>query len=150
MNDTTSKENNTENECSHDCSNCPSSSSCNSKNIEKLIPNKNSNIKKIIGVVSGKGGVGKSFVCGLLACKLQDCGLNVGILDADVTGPSVPKIFGVNERLEATEDAFIPAQSNNGVKMVSANLILDDPNMPVAWRGPVVSGAISQFFNMTN
>lgn len=136
--------------CQHDCSSCDKSGTCQHKALEKLKPNNNSNIKKIIGVVSGKGGVGKSFVCGLLASKMQQSGLNVGILDADVTGPSVPKIFGVNERLEATEDAFVPAQSSNGVKMVSANLILDDPNMPVAWRGPVVSGAISQFFNMTN
>ena len=133
--------------CTHDCSNCEKSGNC---EIQKLEPNANSNIKKVIGVVSGKGGVGKSLVCGLIATKLAKQGKKVGILDADVTGPSVPKMFGIDGHITATEDAMNPAEDKNGIKMISANLILDDPTSPVAWRGPVVSGAIQQFFNMTN
>lgn len=132
--------------CSHDCANCDKKGNC---EIKKLEPNANSYIKKIIGVVSGKGGVGKSLVCGLLATKLSKEGKKVGILDADITGPSVPKMFGVKGQLTATDEAMNPAETK-GIKMVSANLILDDPTSPVAWRGPVVSGAIQQFFNMVN
>lgn len=142
--------NNNCNDCEHDCSNCEKSGDCKHKSIEKLKPNNNSNIKKIIGVVSGKGGVGKSLVCSLLANKLNKSGLKVGIIDADVTGPSIPKVFGVAGQLSATEQAMNPAISKCGIKMISANLLLDNPDSPVAWRGPVVSGAISQFFNMTN
>lgn len=137
-------------DCTHDCSTCGKAGSCDHKAPEKLKPNNNSKIKHVIGVVSGKGGVGKSLVCALLATKLNKQGKKVGILDADVTGPSVPKIFGVEGMLTATEEAMNPKVSNDGVKMVSANLILENPESPVAWRGPVVSGAISQFFNMTN
>lgn len=137
-------------DCEHDCSNCDKSNNCNHKKIEKLLPNSNSDIKKIIGVVSGKGGVGKSLACSLLASKLNKQGLKVGIIDADVTGPSIPKVLGVTGQLTATEDAMNPAQAENGIKIISSNLLLDNPDSPVAWRGPVVSGAISQFFNMTN
>lgn len=137
-------------DCTHDCDSCGHAGNCEHKAPQKLETNKNSNIKHVVGVVSGKGGVGKSLVCALLACKMQNEGLNVGILDADVTGPSVPKIFGVTGQLTATEEAMNPAKSVNDIKMVSANLILEDADAPVAWRGPVVSGAISQFYNMTN
>lgn len=137
-------------DCTHDCSSCSKAGGCDHKKPDKLTPNKNSNIKHVFGVVSGKGGVGKSLVCSLLAHKLNTKKLSVGILDADVTGPSIPKIFGVNDALSATEDALIPAVSSNNIKLVSANLLLENPDSPVAWRGPVVSGAISQFFNMTN
>lgn len=142
--------NNSTNNCTHDCSSCGKADSCDKKMPEKLKANKNSNIKKIIGVVSGKGGVGKSLVCAMLANKLSKNNLKVGILDADVTGPSIPKIFGVKGQLTASEDALNVAIGPNNLKMISANLMLDDPDSPVAWRGPVVSGAISQFFNMTN
>ncbi len=118
--------------CNHDCSSCESSDSCGHKPPEKLVPNQNSNIKHVIGVVSGKGGVGKSLVCSLLASKLKKAGHNVGILDADVTGPSVPKLFGVGGQITATEDAMNPAVEKNGIKLISANLILDNPDSPVA------------------
>lgn len=136
--------------CEHDCSSCEKSGSCNHKAPEKLKANSKSNIKHVIGVVSGKGGVGKSLVCALLASKLNKDGYKVGILDADVTGPSVPKVFGITGQLDATDEAMIPSTSASGIKIVSANLILESPDSPIAWRGPVVSGAISQFFNMTN
>lgn len=118
--------------CEHDCSSCGHAGTCDHKAPEKLEPNKNSNIKHVVGVVSGKGGVGKSLVCSLLAKKLNSDGLKIGILDADVTGPSIPKIFGVSSQLTATEDAMNPAESSDGIKMVSANLLLDDPDAPVA------------------
>lgn len=137
-------------DCSHDCSSCNKADGCDHKTPEKLEPNKNSNIKKTIGVVSGKGGVGKSLVCSLLAVKLNKADHKVGILDADVTGPSIPKIFGLEGMLTANEEALNPMTTKNGIKLVSSNLILEDPSSPVAWRGPVVSGAITQFFNMTN
>ncbi|MDO5328838.1 MAG: P-loop NTPase [Coriobacteriia bacterium] len=136
--------------CNHECSNCEHANNCESAEPIKLEPNENSKIARVIGVVSGKGGVGKSLVCGLLATKLQKKGKSVGILDADITGPSVPKMFGITEQLTATEGAMNPAVSKSGIKMVSANLILDNPSNPVAWRGPVISGAIQQFFNQVN
>ena len=119
-------------DCTHDCDSCGHAGNCEHKAPQKLETNKNSNIKHVVGVVPGKGGVGKSLVCALLACKLQNEGLNVGILDADVTGPSVPKIFGVTGQLTATEEAMNPAKSINDIKMVSANLILEDADAPVA------------------
>lgn len=118
--------------CEHDCSTCGKAGTCDHKMPEKLEPNANSNIKHVIGIVSGKGGVGKSLVCALLASKLNKDGLKVGILDADVTGPSVPKEFGVSGSLTATEEAMNPAVSADGIKMISANLLLDDPDSPVA------------------
>ena len=136
--------------CEHDCSNCEKSGHCDHKMPEKLVPNTNSNIKHVIGIVSGKGGVGKSLVCSMLASKLNKAGYKTGILDADVTGPCIPKVFGINQQLTATEEAMNPAQTKTGIKMISANLLLENPDSPVAWRGPVVTGAISQFFNMTN
>lgn len=119
-------------DCTHDCSSCGHADGCDHKMPEKLTPNAASNIKHVVGVVSGKGGVGKSLVCALLAAKLNDAGLKVGILDADVTGPSIPKVFGVSESLTATEDAMNPATASCGIKMISANLLLDDPDAPVA------------------
>lgn len=144
------EENTQTEECTHDCSTCGKKGGCDHAKPEKLTPNNNSLIKHVIGVVSGKGGVGKSLVCSILAKKLNEQGLKTGILDADVTGPSIPKIFGVKGMLTATDEALNPKESKNGIKMVSANLILEDPSSPVAWRGPVVSGAITQFYNMTN
>ena len=115
-----------------------------------LSPNSNSHIHHVIGVVSGKGGVGKSLVTSLLASAQQKRGKKVAILDADVTGPSIPKAFDVNNPLTADADGIIPAQSQSGIKIVSTNLMLPADDMPVAWRGPVVSGAIRQFFNEVN
>lgn len=118
--------------CEHDCSNCSSAGSCEHKMPEKLKPNNNSSIKHVVGVVSGKGGVGKSLVCSMLATKLHKAGYKVGILDADVTGPSIPKLFGVSGQLSATEEAMNPAVDKNGIKLISANLLLDNPDSPVA------------------
>lgn len=117
----------------------------------KDAPNANSRINRIIAVVSGKGGVGKSTVSGMLACALKRKGCNVGVMDADVTGPSIPKAFGIEERLYGDADGnIIPPQSAQGIPIVSTNLMLDNPSQAVAWRGPVVSGVLKQFFGQTN
>ncbi len=108
--------------------------------------NKNSNIKKVIAVVSGKGGVGKSLVTGLFATAAMKSGYNTAILDADVTGPSIPKMFGVSGQVLASEQGIAPAVSKDGIKMISTNLILEDPTDPVVWRGPVIAGVVEQFW----
>lgn len=117
----------------------------------KDAPNANSKINRIIAVVSGKGGVGKSTVSSMLACALRRQGKRVGIMDADVTGPSIPKAFGVNARLLGDADGnIVLPMSANGIPMISTNLMLDNPAQAVAWRGPVVSGVLKQFFSETN
>uniref|UniRef100_UPI003FEE13A1 P-loop NTPase n=1 Tax=Eubacterium sp. TaxID=142586 RepID=UPI003FEE13A1 len=135
--------------CSHDCSSC--GENCSSRKKDKsdfLKPmNKYSNIKKVIGVVSGKGGVGKSLVSCLLASKCAKAGLKVGILDADITGPSVPKSFGITERAMQDDECLLPAVTSDGIKLMSINLLLEDVNSPVVWRGPVISGVIEQFWS---
>ena len=105
-----------------------------------------SRIDHVIGVVSGKGGVGKSFVTSTLAAQLTRQGYKVGILDADITGPSIPKMFGVHGPVEATEDGSFPIDADNGTKIMSINLILDDEEKPVVWRGPVIAGVVKQFW----
>ncbi len=133
--------------CNHNCSSC--GQNC-SKNKEVLFPaNPNNNIKKIIGVVSGKGGVGKSMVTSLLAVSLAKMGKKVGILDADITGPSIPKAFGIKPGIEGTEEMLFPNKSKLGIKVMSINLLLDDPEAPVLWRGPVISSALRQFYSDT-
>lgn len=136
-------------ECTHDCSSCKES--CSSRKADPkdfLKPmNKYSNIKKVIAVVSGKGGVGKSLVTSLIASKCAKAGLKVGVLDADITGPSIPKSFGINERAMQDDECLLPAVCENGIKMMSINLLLDDVNSPVVWRGPVISGVIEQFWS---
>lgn len=136
-------------ECSHDCSSCQSDcSSRKQTRADFLKPmNKYSNIKKVIGVVSGKGGVGKSFVSCMLAEKCARAGLKVGILDADVTGPSVPKSFGITSRAMQDEECLLPTVTTDGIKIMSINLLLEDVNSPVVWRGPVISGVIEQFWS---
>jgi len=134
-------------ECTHDCSNC--SANCSSKKnpadfIEK--PHAQSSIKHVIGVVSGKGGVGKSLVTGLLAVQMQRRGLNAGILDADITGPSIPKMFGVSGPVNGTDDALFTVPSKLGTQIMSVNLLLEDPTRPVVWRGPVIAGTVKQFW----
>lgn len=114
--------------------------------IEKFKENENSKIKHIIGVVSGKGGVGKSTVTTAIAAELKRRGKNVGILDADITGPSIPKSFGIEEMALSDGKEIMPRESNGGVKVISVNLILGDPTQPVLWRGPIIGQAISQFF----
>lgn len=138
-------------ECTHDCSTC--SSNCGERKEPQsfLKPmNKNSNIKKVIGIVSGKGGVGKSLVSCLLAAKCQKAGLKVGVLDADITGPSVPKSFGITSRAMQDDTGLLPTVTKTGVKMMSINLLLEDVNSPVVWRGPVISGVIEQFWTDVN
>ena len=138
-------------ECTHDCSSCSSNCADRKEPQSFLKPmNKNSNIKKVIGVVSGKGGVGKSLVSCLLAAKCQKAGFKVGVLDADITGPSVPKSFGITSRAMQDETGLLPTVTKTGVKMMSINLLLEDVNSPVVWRGPVISGVIEQFWTDVN
>ena len=133
--------------CSGNCSSC-SSSDCGDRKAESLLatPNPKSNVKKVIAVVSGKGGVGKSTVTSMLAVAMQRKGKRVGVLDADITGPSAPKAFGVTECQGANEDGLYPALSATGIQIMSINLLLDDPASPVVWRGPVIAGAVKQFW----
>ena len=134
--------------CNHDCGSC--SANCASR--EGGAPdfsakaNAHSNVKKVIGVVSGKGGVGKSMVTSLMSVLLRRRGLSTAILDADITGPSIPKAFGVHELLMATDEGIVPAVSTTGVKMVSLNLLLENETDPVVWRGPVIAGTVKQFW----
>ena len=105
-----------------------------------------SSIKKVIGVVSGKGGVGKSMVTSLLAVTLKRRGLNTAILDADVTGPSIPKAFGIKERASASSIGMFPVKSKTGIDIMSVNLLLEDETTPVVWRGPIIAGTVKQFW----
>lgn len=136
--------------CNHDCSSCKSD--CAERKQESFLKpmNEYSNIKKVIGVVSGKGGVGKSLVTCTLASMCQKAGLKVGVLDADITGPSVPKSFGIESRAMQDETGLLPTVTKTGVKMMSINLLLEDVNAPVVWRGPVISGVIQQFWTDVN
>lgn len=134
--------------CNHNCSEC--SSNCGERTepqsmIEKM--NEMSNIKKVIGVVSGKGGVGKSLVTSMLAVKMRQKGYNTAILDADITGPSIPKAFGLCEKALSTEMGLFPMDTKTGIKTMSINLLLDDETSPVIWRGPVIAGAVKQFWS---
>ncbi len=134
--------------CNGDCSAC-ASSSCGDRKAESLLAplNPKSNIKKVIAVASGKGGVGKSTVTAMLAVSLARKGYRVGILDADITGPSIPTAFGVTECQGANEDGLYPALSRGGIQVISINLLLDNPADPVVWRGPVIAGAVKQFWS---
>lgn len=132
-------------ECNGNCSNC--NVECESKKTSLIeSANQNSNIKHVIAVVSGKGGVGKSMVSTLLACALKNKGKNVGILDADITGPSIPKAFGIKQRAMQDETGILPAVSQNGIKIMSVNMMLTNSDDPVIWRGPVIAGAVKQFW----
>ena len=112
-------------------------------------PHKDSSIKKIVGVVSGKGGVGKSLVTSLIAAALQKSGQHVGILDGDITGPSIPKMFGMKERAVGDENGMYPAKTLSGIDVMSMNLLLPDETDPVIWRGPVIGGVVKQFWQET-
>ena len=131
-------------DCNHNCSSC--GKTCSDRKSMLATNNKYSNIKKIIAVTSGKGGVGKSMVTSLLAVSMMKKGYKVGILDADITGPSIPYSFGIHEQIYGTEDGMIPSETKNGIKVVSINLLLDNPNDPVAWRGPILANAVKQFY----
>lgn len=131
-------------ECTHDCASCKEK--CASPEIQVEKPNRLSSVKKVIGVVSGKGGVGKSLVSALLASGLTKKGYRTAVLDADLTGPSIPKVFGLQEKAEGCEDGILPALTRDGVQVMSINLLLEDPGDPVVWRGPVIAGAVGQFW----
>ncbi len=136
-----------EENCTHDCASC--SSNCASRQApQHEQPNAKSNIKHTIAVVSGKGGVGKSLVTTMLAVALSQKGYRVGVLDADITGPSIPKAFGLRavEGFEGEEGAMIPPRTANGIDVVSLNLLLPDETSPVIWRGPVIAGTVKQFY----
>ena len=133
--------------CSGNCSSC-GSTSCGDRKAESLLAQLNplSSVKKVIAVVSGKGGVGKSTVTSMLSVAMARQGKRVGILDADITGPSVPTAFGVTQCQGADEDGLYPALTRGGIQVMSINLLLDDPSSPVVWRGPVIAGAVKQFW----
>ena len=133
-------------ECTHDCSNC-SSSDCSERKDFKEKLNELSKVKKVIAVVSGKGGVGKSLVTAMLAVLSKRKGYNTAVLDADITGPSVPKMFGVYERAEVMDGKYIlPAKSKTGIEIMSINLLLPSESDPVVWRGPIIAGTVKQFW----
>ncbi|MBQ6380166.1 MAG: Mrp/NBP35 family ATP-binding protein [Clostridia bacterium] len=135
-------------ECTHDCASCGADCASRKEENDFLIEqNVHSDIKKVIAVVSGKGGVGKSMVTSLLAVATHNKGKRVAILDADVTGPSVPKAFGVHERAMQSELGILPATTKTGIELMSTNLLLENEDDPVVWRGPVISGMINQFWS---
>ena len=135
-------------ECTHDCSTC--SAACGERAEQqqsvKAAPHADTKIKKVIAVMSGKGGVGKSLVSSMLAVSLKRLGYTVGILDADVTGPSIPKAFGIKDRALGTEDTIYPVVSKTGIKIMSLNLLLENETDPVVWRGPIIAGTALQFW----
>ena len=132
--------------CNGNCSSC--GSDCADRKSESLLAelNPRSTVKKVIAVVSGKGGVGKSTVTSMLAVAMAREGKRVGVLDADITGPSAPTAFGVNECQGADDDGLYPALTRSGIQVMSINLLLDNPADPVVWRGPVIAGAVKQFW----
>ena len=133
-------------ECTHNCSTC--SQNCSSREQQSLLekPHELSKIKKVIGVVSGKGGVGKSLVTSLLAVSMKRRGFATAILDADITGPSIPKAFGIKERAQGSEQGIFPCMSKTGIEVMSINLLLENETDPVVWRGPVIAGTVKQFW----
>ena len=133
--------------CSGNCSSC--GESCSDRKQESLLaaPNAKSNVKKVIAVVSGKGGVGKSTVTTMLAVAMSRMGFRTAILDADITGPSIPKALGLKEQIVGTDDGMIPAKTKDGIQVMSINLLLPQETDPVLWRGPVVAGAVKQFWS---
>lgn len=130
-------------ECNHNCSDCKEK--CENESLLKK-PHPMSHIKKVIGVVSGKGGVGKSLVTSLLAISLRQRGYQVGVLDADVTGPSIPKIFGIKDKAHGNRDGLFPNNSSTGIKVISSNLLLKNDTDPVVWRGPIIANLVEQFW----
>ena len=131
--------------CGGDCANCASAKKEKQSLIEPT--NELNTIKKVIGVVSGKGGVGKSMVSASLATLMKRKGYEVGLMDADITGPSIPKMFGVTGNAESCDGGILPKITHSGIKMMSINLLMQDPESPVVWRGPVIAGAVKQFWS---
>ena len=134
--------------CTHDCGSCPSGGSCGSFDPKSLIEksNKFSNVGKVIAVVSGKGGVGKTLVTSMMAVNMKRRGHEVGVMDADVTGPSIPKAFGVVDKAEGSEDGIFPLPTSSGIKTMSINNLLENDTDPVLWRGPMIAGLVKQFW----
>lgn len=136
-------------ECNHDCGSC--SASCDERQdsqnlLEKL--NAKSRVKKVIAIVSGKGGVGKSLVTALMACEMNRRGARVGILDADITGPSAPRAFGLTQKATTNEDSVIlPVRTESGIDVISINLLLENDTDPVVWRGPIIASVVKQFWS---
>ena len=135
-------------ECNHNCESC--GSECGERKAPQSLiepANEMSNIKKVIAVVSGKGGVGKSLVTSMLAVNASKDGYQTAILDADITGPSIPRVFGVHERAMSSQDGILPAKTSGGIEIMSINLLLESETDPVVWRGPVIAGAVKQFWS---
>jgi Mrp family chromosome partitioning ATPase len=132
--------------CTHDCSSCGSDCPSREGGIQKAQLNANSSIKKVIGVVSGKGGVGKSMVTALSALAATRHGYKTGIMDADITGPSIPKMFGVHSKAFGSELGIMPEQTAMEIKLMSINLLVENETDPVVWRGPVIGGVVEQFW----
>lgn len=134
--------------CSEEaCAGCAQAGNCSSQKTDmKVAGNAYSSVKKVIGVISGKGGVGKSLVTASLARMLKEKGYNVGILDADITGPSIPKMYGVHEKATGSEEGIFPCIAKDGTRIMSVNLMLEDEDAPVIWRGPIIAGVVTQFW----
>lgn len=137
-------------QCTHNCetcgADCASRSSAQKQQDFKVNAHPLSNIKKVIAVVSGKGGVGKSLVTSLLAVNMNRAGKHSAILDADITGPSIPKLFGIHEKALGNEDGILPCKSKTGIDVMSINLLLENDTDPVVWRGPIIAGTVKQFY----
>ena len=131
--------------CSHECESC--SSNCSGEQSLKVAANPAAKVKKVVGVVSGKGGVGKSLLTSMLAVAMTRKGYSCGILDADITGPSIPKTFGVHDKLEGCEEGILPVRSQGGVQMISINLVLPNEDDPVIYRGPIIAETVKQFWS---
>ena len=134
-------------DCNHECSSCATSGGCQEKEQNERAINNTKGVKKVIGVVGGKGGVGKSLVTSLLAIQTRRLGYETAVLDADITGPSIPKMFGAHGQLVGDEKGMYPYETKEGIKIVSINLLMEDEEAPVVWRGPVIAGAVKQFWN---
>ena len=132
--------------CDHNCSSCKSKT-CAERKIQKAPLHEGSSVKKVIGIVSGKGGVGKSLVTSLLATATNKAGYTTAILDADITGPSIPKVFGISEKAKGNENIIYPEVSKTGVQIMSANLILENDSDPVVVRGPIIANFVKQFWS---
>lgn len=131
-----------------DCAGCAHADSCNSKPQDLSAPaNPFSHVKKVIAVVSGKGGVGKSMVTASLARMMREQGFSVGILDADITGPSIPKMYGLHESAKGSDEGMFPCEAKDGTRIMSVNLLLENESDPVIWRGPVIAGVVTQFWS---
>ena len=136
-------------DCNHECSSCATSGGCQEKEQNERAINNTKGVKKVIGVVGGKGGVGKSLVTSLLAIQTRRLGYETAVLDADITGPSIPKMFGAHGQVVGDDKGMYPYETKEGIKIISINLLMEDEEAPVVWRGPVIAGAVKQFWNET-